>query len=55
NAEEFNVSLVSISGHTVKTVRGNSEVNFDAGGVSKGVYALVIWNNDFRKSVKVIL
>lgn len=55
NAEEFNVNLVSISGHTVKTVRGNSEVNFDAGGVSKGVYALVIWNNDFRKSVKVIL
>ena len=55
NAEEFNVSLVSISGHTVKSVYGNSEVNIDASGVSKGVYALVIWNNDFRKSVKVIL
>lgn len=54
NAGEFNVSLVSMNGQTVKTVHGNSEATVDTAGLARGVYAVVVWNDNFRRSIKVI-
>lgn len=55
NAGRFNVALVSLAGHTVRSASGESEVTLDASGIGNGVYALVVWNDTFRKAIKVIL